>query len=143
MESGKQLNERTHLGGSVTSMAASNRARERGRSKLNLILTLAVLGAMLFIAVKIVPVYFANYELKDSIETEARFAIANRRSDDDIRDAVFKKVQELGVPAKREDIKVNNQQRFVEITVDYTVPIDLQVYQFPLQFHLQADNRTL
>lgn len=98
---------------------------------------------MVFIAVKIVPVYFANYQLQDSIESEARFAIANRRSDDDIRDAVFKKIKELGVPARREDIKVNNQQRLVEISLDYTVPIDLQVYQLTLQFHPHADNRTL
>jgi hypothetical protein len=55
----------------------------------------------------------------------------------------MKKIQELGIPARREDIKVNNQQRLVEITVDYSVPIDLQVYQLTLQFHPHADNRTL
>jgi hypothetical protein len=108
-----------------------------------LIITLVILGILVFVGVKIVPVYFANYQLQDAVETEARFAIADRRPDNDIRDALMKKIQELGIPARREDIKVNNQQRLVEISVDYSVPIDLQVYQLTLQFHPHADNRTL
>jgi hypothetical protein len=29
------------------------------------------------------------------------------------------------------------------ISLDYSVPIDLQVYQFSLQFHDHADNHTI
>jgi len=137
------LGKRDRFEGGTILRAAPNRTRERGGSRFNLIITLVILGVLVFVGVKIVPVYFANYQLQDAVETEARFAIADRRPANDIRDDLMKKIQELGIPARREDIKVNNQQRLVEITVDYSVPIDLQVYQLTLQFHPHADNRTL
>lgn len=98
---------------------------------------------MVFAGVKIVPPYFANWQFQDAIETEARFAIANRKAEDDIRADVFKKMQELGIPAKRDDIRVSMQEGLVNISLNYTVPVDLQVYQFKLDFHSHADNRTI
>jgi len=98
---------------------------------------------MIFAAWKIVPPYFANYQFQDSLETEARFAIANRRAEDDIRTDVFKKMQELGIPGKKDDIRVTQSDGLVTISLNYSVPIDLQVYQFKLDFHPHADNRTI
>lgn len=116
---------------------------QRGGSKLNLILTLAVVGAMVFTAVKIVPAYFANWQFQDAIETEARFAIANKKSEEGIRDDVYKKMQELGIPAKRDDVRVSLAEGLVNISLSYSVPVDLQVYQFTLDFRPHADNRTI
>jgi len=116
---------------------------ERGGSKVNTVLTLLVIGFLVFCAVKIVPAYFANYQLQDSMDTEARFAIANHKSDEEIREDIWKKAQELEIPAKRENIKVSSEQRAVNISVDYSIPVDLRVYQFTLEFHPHADNHTL
>jgi hypothetical protein len=118
--------------------------RERGGSRLNLVLTLAVLGAMVFAAVKVVPPYFANYQFQDSIETEARFALANNKKADDVRDDIWRKAQDLSIPvAKKEDIKVSLDRVNVSIATDYAVPVDLIVYQFNLEFHPHADNHTI
>jgi hypothetical protein len=120
------------------------RDRERGGSKLNLIFTLLVLGAMVFAAVKIIPAYFANYQFQDSIETEARFAIANSKPAEEIREDVWKKAQDLSIPLnKKEDIVVNASRSDISISTDYSVPVDLIVYQFQLQFHPHADNHTI
>jgi hypothetical protein len=126
-------------------MVRSNQARERGGSKLNLLITLIVLAALAFTAIKIVPVYVEAYQFQDSIEAESRFALTGypKKSLDDIKDDIFKKVQELDIPAKREDIRLNVTNGSVEIGLDYTVPIDLKVYQFNLQFHPHADNHTI
>lgn len=128
-------------------MVRSNQTGERGGSKLNLIITLLVLGAMVFAGVKIVPAYFANYQFQDAMQTEARFALSAypRKSMEDIRDDVFKKMQELDIPAKKEDIRVNMDASTgsVDIGLDYTVPVDLKVYQLILQFHPHADNHTI
>ena len=59
----------------MNAMARQKKTTERGGSKANLILTLFVLGIMGFVAIKICPVYFANYEFQDSIESESRFAL--------------------------------------------------------------------
>ena len=47
-------------------MVRTDQNGERGGSKLNLLITLLIMGAMAFAAVKIVPVYVANYQFQDS-----------------------------------------------------------------------------
>jgi hypothetical protein len=120
-------------------------ARERGGSKLNLIITLAVMAAMVLAAIRIVPVYFANYQFQDALNSESRFALTGypKRTEEDVRDDIMKKAQELGIPAKREDIQVSLGNGKVDISLDYSVPIDLVVYQWTPQFHPHADNHTI
>jgi hypothetical protein len=124
-------------------MNQPDRSSERGGSKLNTVLTLLIVGFLIFSGVKIVPAYFANYQLQDSMQTETRFAIANHKGEEDIREDIWKKVQELEIPVKRENIKVSSEQRSVAISLDYVIPVDLRVYQFTLEFHPHADNHTL
>jgi hypothetical protein len=122
-----------------------DRTRERGSSKINTILTLAALVAIVFVGVKVVPPYFAKYQFQDSIETESKFALSAypRKGIEDIRDDVFKKAQDLDIPLKREAIRVIVTNGSVDIGADYTVPVDLLVYQFTLDFHLHADNHNI
>jgi hypothetical protein len=136
---------RDPLGGDVLYMNRSSQDGERGGSKLSLILTLIIVAALGFTAVKIVPVYVEAYQFQDSIEAESRFALTGypKKSVDDIRDDVYKKALDIGIPAKREDIVVNVTNGSVEIGTDYSVPIDLKVYQYTLQFHPHADNHTI
>lgn len=121
------------------------RLRQRGGSKLNLLITVLIVGSMIYAAIQIVPPYFANYQFQDAIETESRFALTGypKRSQDDIQNEVFKKAQDLGIPVKHDDIKVDMTPGTVAISTDYSVPIDLKVYQFTLQFHPHADNHTI
>ena len=123
--------------------ARRNRDRQRGGSKFSSIMMLLVLGTMAFAAFKIVPAYFANYQLQDSMVTEARFALVNRKAANDVQDDIWKKVQELGIPAKKDDILVVSEQGSVQISINYSVPVDLIVYQYSLQFHPLADNKTI
>jgi len=126
-------------------MNGSNQHGERGGSKLSLTITLIIVVALGFTAVKIVPVYVEAYQFQDSIEDESRFALTGypKKSVDDIRDDVYKKAVDLGIPAKREDIVVNVTNGSVEIGTDYSVLIDLKVYQYTLQFHPHADNHSI
>ena len=126
-------------------MARERGNGEHGGNKLNLLITLAVLGAMIFSATKIVPVYFANYQFQDSIESESRFALTGypKKTPDDVRDDIWKKAKELGIPAEKDAIRVAMDNGSVEIGLDYSVPIDLAVYHFTLQFHPHADNHSI
>lgn len=118
---------------------------ERGGSKLNFLVTVVILGAMGFAAVKIVPAYVANFQFQDAIQTESRFALSAypKKSVEDIRDDVWKKAQELSIPATRDDIQVMVDNGSVDIGLNYAVPVDLAVYQFKLQFHPHADNHSI
>jgi hypothetical protein len=126
-------------------MARSFQPGERGGSKLSLLITLIIVVAMGFTAVKIVPIYVENYQFQDSIEAESRFALTGypKKGPDEVRADIFKKAQELDLPVKSEDIRVSITNGSVEIGTDYSVPIDLKVYQFTLQFHPHADNHSI
>ena len=126
-------------------MAQANRIGQHGGSKLNVLLTLLVVGGLAFAGIKIFPVYFTNYQFQDAIQTEARFALTSypKKSIEDIRDDVWKKAQELELPTKRDDIRVMVSEGRLDIDLDYAVPIDLKVYQFTLQFHPHGDNHSI
>ena len=121
------------------------RDRQRGGGKLSFFITIIVLGAIAFCAFKMVPSWFANYQLQDAMTTEARFATSTypKKNPDDIQNDVYKKVLELGVPAKKEDIKVTTDGSLVTISLDYAVTFDLIVYQLTHQFHLYADSHPI
>lgn len=124
----------------------SQQGRERGNSRLNTVITLAIVGVMIFVAVEVLPPYFANYQFQDSIQSEARFALAAypHKNLEDVRDDIWRKAQDLSIPlAQKDDIKINMDQSKVSISVNYSVPIDLKFYQFTLQFHPHADNHSI
>jgi hypothetical protein len=119
------------------------RFRERGAGKIKAVLVTAVLAFGVFAAIKIVPPYAAEYQLADKMQEQARFAVVNRYTDEQIRDNIFKVVQDLEIPVKREAIKVEASQQIVKISVDYTVPIDLLFYHLDLHFTPSSENRAL
>ena len=123
----------------------SHQGSEHGGSRLNLMLTLLIVGFLIFAAVEIVPVYVNNYQFQDSMQSEARFALSYPvKSAEDIRNDLWRKAQDLSIPlATKDDIKVTETSSDVEINVDYSVPVNLKVYQFTLQFHPHADNHTI
>lgn len=120
--------------------------RQRGGSRVSLVITLLIVAAMVFAAVKIVPIYFANFELQDSMQTEARFALSGYpvKTVDDVRNDIWKKATDLSIPIDTKDeIHVVEASGSVNISIDYSVPVDLKVYQLTLQFHPHADNHTI
>jgi hypothetical protein len=125
----------------VTSRRFGN--SQRGGSGVKLFLLLALLGSMIFAGVKILPIYVNNYQMQDAIESEARFAIGNRLGAKDIRDNVWKKVKEIGIPADQDNLKITANPGAILISLDYSVPVDLLVYKFTLDFHDHADNRSI
>lgn len=120
-----------------------SRRSERGEGKLKTIIGLAILAAMVYLGFKIVPAYINNFELEDTMKTEARFGFVNRKSPEQVRDTIYKKIQELEIPAGRDDIRVEMLGNGMRITVTYTVVIDLPGYQLELNFKPTADNMSI
>ncbi|HET7151974.1 MAG TPA: hypothetical protein VFI60_11230, partial [Candidatus Acidoferrum sp.] len=98
---------------------------------------------VLYSAWKIVPAYVNDYQLSDKMQEQARFAVVNRYTEDQIRDNIYKVVQDLEIPAKREDIKVVSTNAVVKISLQYTVPVDLLMYHMELHFSPNSENKAL
>lgn len=116
---------------------------EKGGSRIKTLLVLLIVFGLAFAAVKIVPIYVTNYQLQDSMQEEATFASVNRKSADDIKSDLQKKLTDLGVTADPNTMQVSSVAGNVQISFEYTVPVDLTVYQLQLHFHPHADNASL
>jgi hypothetical protein len=111
-----------------------NARAQRGEGRLRAVIYFGILVAAVFIAIKVIPPYVAEYQLKDKMTEQARFAVVNRYGEDQIKDSIFRTIQDLDIPAKRDDIKVANTNHGIEISVNYSVPVDFLVYQTELNF---------
>jgi hypothetical protein len=122
----------------------SGRRSECGGVSLKNVVFVAVAVLGIFLAFKLVPPYVSEYQLQDKMQELARFGIVNRYTDEQIRDNVFKVVQDLDIQGvKREDIKVTVTQSVVRISLEYTVPADLLFYSTDLHFSPSSENKSI
>jgi len=132
-----------HLEGIRDRRAAARRRPERGEGKAKAIIVTAIILFVIYAAIKIVPAYVKEYELQDKMQEQARFAVVNRYPEEKVREIIFKEVQDLELPVKREEIKIVANAGVVRIAMDYTVPVDLIVYRFDLHFTPSSENKAL
>jgi len=85
-------------------------------------------------AFRLVPLYVNEYQLKDKMNEQAKFAVVNHYTEDQIRDILFKVVQDLDIPASRDDIKLAATNHGISISVTYTVPVDFFIYKTDITF---------
>ena len=118
--------------------------QQRGGGNFKAILFTAIFLIVIYVCFKIVPPYVNEYQLSDKMQEQARFAVVNRYSEDQIRDNVFKVVQDLDIEGvKRDDIKVVATQSVVRISMNYSVPVDFLVYSTELHFSPSSENKSL
>lgn len=122
---------------------SSSRRSQLGAARLKAVLWTAAVVFGVYAAYKIIPVYIAEYQLADKMQEEARFAVVNRYSEDQIRDTIYRETQDLEIPAKKEDIKVLASVSVVRISLDYTVPVDLLFYRMQLHFTPSSENKSI
>jgi hypothetical protein len=116
---------------------------ERGAGRLKAIVWTLILAACVYVSVRVIPIYVNEYEFQDGMQTIARFATVNRQGVDQIRDATLKEAEKGDLPVRKEDIKVRAVNGNVSINVDYSVTVDLHVYQWTLNFHPTVINNAL
>jgi hypothetical protein len=121
----------------------SRRDSERGEGRLKAIIWTLIFASFLYVSFKVVPTLINEYQLQDGMQTLARFATVNRQTPEQVRTAVLKEAQNDNVPVTANDIKVTAVNGNVKINVDYSVTIDLMVYQWTLNFHPAVNNDSL
>jgi hypothetical protein len=106
------------------------------------------IGGMVAFAVAswmLIPPYFTNYQFQDEVENEARLTTYSNKSEDSIRDDIYKKAQEMDVPVEKDAIQVQRSGQqgtgSVAIRVQYTVHVDLPAYPLDLNFEASSKNK--
>jgi hypothetical protein len=93
--------------------------------------------------VKTVPVLVNNFQFQDGVQNIARFASATRQTPEQIRTAVLKEAEKDSVPLDEKNMKIEAVSGNVRIHIDYSVTVDLAVYQWTLNFHPSVGNDSL
>ena len=116
----------------------NDRTAERGDGRIGFLISLALLGAGIFVGVKVIPVRVNAYEFRDFIQEECRFA-ATREKDAEIFKRVFDKAQDLKLPITKKDIRLERTTHEMIISAKYEQTIDLKftkyVYKFDHEEH--------
>jgi len=99
----------------------------------------------IFASVTLVPPYWANYQFEDALKTEALMATNSTKTEDAIRDTVYKRAAALDIPLEKEKIKVQhlgeNGNGSVTIEAPYAVQINIPGYPITLNFDPVTTNK--
>jgi hypothetical protein len=107
--------------------------------RLKTILALVLAGVACYAGSKVIPPYYANAQLADKMREEARFARAEDRSADQLRNIIFREAQNQDIALRSEDIQIETSPSGVLITADYDATVDLPFTQLSLHFHPSSD----
>jgi hypothetical protein len=114
---------------------------------LKLVVGLFTIVAVVYLVAELAPPFFSNYQFEDVIKTEAQMGTYSTKSDDTIREEVFKKAQELDIPITKEQIKIRRigsaYAGSVSIEAPYTVHLNLPGYPLDLNFDPSSTNKSV
>jgi hypothetical protein len=119
------------------------RRSETGRIDSKALLTLAYFAAVIFAGLKIMPVYISNFRLQSYIVEQNPVWLTQHSTAEAIRNNIVAKAQDLGLPVAVGDVRVDSTAVRLTVTVDYHVPVDLEVYTVQLHFSPSAENQTI
>lgn len=112
-----------------------------------MILGIFTMVAAVYLCAMLIPPYFSNYQFEDAIKTEAQMSTYSPKTEDAIRETVFKKAQDLDIPVSKEHIKVERtggqNTGSVLIEARYTVHVNLPVYPLDLNFDPSTLNKSV
>jgi hypothetical protein len=104
----------------------------RGRTLILLLL----LFAALFAGAQYLPAYYTALQFNDYIQQEVKYAMASRKTPDNIRAEVLDKAKEFNIDVGAKDIQITTQGPAFSLELEYHIPIDLKVRQQDLVFHV-------
>jgi hypothetical protein len=112
---------------------------------MKMVFGILIIVASVILLATLAPPFFSNYQFEDALKTESQMTTYTTKTEDVIRDEVFKKAQELDVPVTKEQIKVVRNgvvgTGSVEIDAAYTVHVNLPFYPMDLNFNASARNK--
>ena len=110
---------------------------ERGEGNLGCIFWVLLLGVVVLVSLKVVPVKVNSAEMYDFMEEQAKFAANNTPTQ--IQKAILDKAAVLRIPLDKEHVKVERVGDNIRLEASYTVPVDFYVMTWNWHFDHQID----
>jgi hypothetical protein len=116
---------------------------QRGFISISGIFSLLMLVVIAFVAIKLVPPYFSNYQLQDGIQNIALIASYNPITEEEILHNVISRASSVGIDLTPKQVTVHKGAGTVIIVVSYMVTVDLFVKRIDIQFEPSTTNKNI
>jgi hypothetical protein len=110
-------------------------------SRLRQAAGVAVLAVLVFLGIRLIPIYLHNQELQQFVEEVTHRSAAPTSSDDVLRSWVLSKAADLELPVVADNVHIQRLANNVHIEVRYAVRVDLPLYTVDLHFYPGAGSR--
>lgn len=117
------------------------RGMQRGAGNLKAIIWMVLIILLVYLAIKIIPPFVNYYDLRDHMEQTATFAAVGNQTEQQIREDIWRKIQDLELPVKYDALKVTRGNRRVQISCHYVVEVPFLGYTIKLNFAPETDKR--
>jgi len=109
---------------------------QRGEGRIGFLIALIVIGAAIFVGMKVIPVRITAYEFRDALREEARYA-AVRDDDAKVVARILQKAEDLEIPLHKKNLQVKRTTGEMIIRAEYEQPIDLKVTTYVYKFRAE------
>jgi hypothetical protein len=107
------------------------------------LLGVAFLLVFIYLCVQFIPPFFKNYQFQDFLDDEARKTSYTTMSEESIRTEVLREARGDSLPIKEEQIRISRGPTSVQISVEYTVHVDLPFFPQDLHFTASSANKAI
>jgi len=116
---------------------------EEGKGTVGCIISIILVAIVIFLAVKLAPVYFNYYEFKGALQQTVSRAGAKSTVDDAIIQELIKTAENSNIALKKENIKIRRFSGQLVIEVEYSVPVSFLIMNRDLNFKLEESSFTI
>jgi len=114
---------------------------ERGAASLKLIIALVILAAVIYVGIKIIPIYYDHYKLEDTIKQTVSLESIKitEETPKKLKQMISSSLKEMNAQFQEEkNIKVEVRSNKIIVDVDYLRPHNIP--GFPKQFHIHYES---
>lgn len=117
-----------------------------GKGFLGCITAIVVLAAMIFVGIKLGPVYYSNYKFEEDLKTLVSRAGARYIPNETIITDVVELAQQnninLTYDSAKDNIKIERFAGQLHLSVQYFVPVDFLILERKLRFEIKLSTFT-
>jgi hypothetical protein len=111
--------------------------------KLKGLIGLFIIVGCFYTAWNLIPPYFNNYQLQDSLDDIARKNSYTSTSEDDIKKIVVIKAESEDIKLKEDQVFVTRTRDGLGISVKYRVHVDMVVHPVDIDFTANSLNKRI
>jgi len=113
-----------------------------GESKLGCLLSLVLLAAAAFFAIKFVPPYYNSTSFIDEIEPLVTRSAVRQDSEKKMKEMILQVAQKHEQPVTESCIKIAKRTNDITVEIHYVLPIDLMFTKYELKRDVKVTSLT-